>query len=94
MDLSLINPDLIRARGEYASVNGEYKRLMQVMQGLAQTACDDLRHGLNEISNLEWAVERFRNAEKLANSLQSYAQTVAELKAQKDALYQDAWGKK
>lgn len=94
MDLSTVDPAVIQARGEYATVNGEYKRLMEVMQGFAQNACDDLRHGLNEIANLEWAIERFQNAERLANSLQSYAKIAADLKTQKDALYQDAWGKK
>ncbi|CAG4900518.1 hypothetical protein [Paraburkholderia saeva] len=93
MDLSIVDPAVIEARGKYATVNGEYKRLMSVMQGFAQDACDALRHGLNETSNLEWAIERFQNAEHLANSLQSYAKTVADLKAQKDELYQLAWGK-
>lgn len=93
MDLSTVDPAVIQARGEYATVNGEYKRLMEVMQGFAQNACDDLRHGLNEVGNLEWAIEHFKNAEHLASTLQSYAQTVADLKAQKDALYQAAWGK-
>lgn len=93
MDLSTIDPGVIEARGQYASVNAEYKRLLSVMQRFAQDACDSLRHGLNETGNLEWAIERFQNAEHLANSLQSYARTVADLKAQKDALYQAAWGK-
>lgn len=93
MDLNEIDPALIEARGRYATVNGEYKRLMSVMQGFAQDACDELRHGINETGNIEWAIERFQNAEHLAKSLQSYAQVVSKLKIQKDELWQLAWGK-
>lgn len=92
MDLSKVDAEKIQARGEYATVNGEYKTLMSVIQSRTQEACDSLRHGLQE-SELDRAIKAFEYAEIIASGLKVAIVEAAELKAQKDELYQAAWGK-
>lgn len=92
MNLAEISPEVIVARGEYATVNGEYKTLMSTMQAWAQQACDALRHGLNE-PDVEAAQKLFGDAELISSRLKESVLGMAELKAQKDAIYQTAWGK-
>jgi hypothetical protein len=93
MDLSKVDPEKIQARGEYATVNGEYKTLMSVIQSRTQEACDSLRRGLQE-ADLDRAIGAFEYAEMVASGLKVAIVEAAELKAQKDELYQSAWGKK
>jgi hypothetical protein len=92
MDLSKVDAEKIQARGEYATVNGEYKTLMSTIQVKTQTACDCLRHGLQE-KDVQRAIGYFESAEKMSSDLKSEIVLAAELKAQKDELYQAAWGK-
>lgn len=92
MDLSAIDPSVIEARGQYATVNGEYKTLMSSMQAWAQQACDAIRHGLNE-TNVEAAQKLFSDAESISAKLKDYAREAADLKMQKESLWQQAWGK-
>lgn len=92
MDLDKVDPALILARGQYATVNGAYKTLMSVIQSRTQEACDSLRHGLQE-QDLERAIEAFEYAEQIAAGLKVAIEDAAELKAQKDELYRAAWGK-
>lgn len=89
IDLSTIDPALIQARGEYATINGEYKDLMKGMQALAQKACDQIRHALQD----DPASNQFMLASINCDSLASMAVEAAELKEQKEALYMAAWGK-
>lgn len=93
MDFSTIDPAVIEARGKYATCNGEYKTLMSNMQSWAQKACDEIRRGLNE-RDVDAAQTMFDNAEKLCQQLWYCAVDVAALKAQKDELWNEAWGKK
>jgi hypothetical protein len=92
MDISKVDAELIRARGEYATINGEYKTLMSVIQSRTQEACDSLRRGLQE-TDLDRAIGAFEYAEMVASGLKVAIVEAAELKAQKDELYQAAWGK-
>ncbi|MBB5509602.1 hypothetical protein [Paraburkholderia atlantica] len=92
MDLSTIDPAVIEARGQYATVNGEYKTLMSVMQSWTQQACDALRHGLNE-PNVDTARQLFAEAELLCAKLKQSTEYAADLKEQKEALWPIAWGK-
>jgi hypothetical protein len=92
MNLDTVDPELILARGRYATVNSEYKTQMAIIQSWTQQACDSLRHGLQE-SNLDLAIGEFEYAEELASKLKIAIQEAAELKAQKDELYRAAWGK-
>jgi hypothetical protein len=92
MDLDNVDPELILARGRYATVNSEYKTLMSIIQSRTQEACDSLRHGLQE-KDLERSISAFEYAEHAAASLKLTIQDAAELKAQKDELYKAAWGK-
>jgi len=89
MDLSTIDPTLIDARGRYATVNGEYKDLMKKLQAFAQGACDDIRHGLQDIDET-----RFNLAKNSCELLATMAATAVELKEQKEMLYNAAWGDK
>lgn len=89
MDLSNIDPALIEARGCYATVNGEYKDLMKKLQAFAQGACDDIRHGLQDIDET-----RFHLAHSTCQELIKMAREASELKDQKEALYVAAWGDK
>jgi hypothetical protein len=93
MDLAKVDAALILARGQYATVNGEYKTLMSVIQSRTQEACDSLRHGLQE-EELDRAIKAFEYAEMIASGLKVAIKEAAELKAQKEELYQQAWGKK
>lgn len=92
MDLDNVDPELIMARGKYATCNGEYKTLMSQMQSITQGAADCLRLGLQS-NNLEAALDYFGTAERMSAKLQESAKIAAELKAQKDELYRAAWGK-
>lgn len=93
MDLSTIDPSVIVARGKYSTLSGEYKTLMSTMQSWAQQACDDIRHGLNQ-HDVDSAQTMLGNAEKLCQQLWSSVAYALELKAQKDELWNEAWGKK
>lgn len=93
MNLDDVDPELILARGQYATVNGEYKTLMSVIQSRTQEACDSLRHGLQE-ADLDRAISAFEYAELIASGLKIAIKDAAELKAQKDYLYRAAWGNK
>jgi hypothetical protein len=88
MDLDNVDPELILARGRYATVNGAYKDLMKSMQMLSQKACDEIRRGLQEESAIQ-----FDLAHCSCERLMEMADLAAELKAQKDELYKAAWGK-
>jgi hypothetical protein len=90
MNLDEIDIDLIVARGRYATINGAYKDNMQAMQHITQKACDTLRAVLQDEVNRHNHMEY---AEKLLTILKPIVQEAAELKAQKDELYQAAWGK-
>lgn len=92
MDLTSVPIEKIVARGEYATVNGEYKTLMSLIQARTQEACDHLRHGLQE-TELDRAIASFEYAENIAAGLKAAIHLASELKAQKDELYQQAWGK-
>jgi hypothetical protein len=92
MDLDNVDPELILARGRYATVNSEYKTLMSIIQTRTQIACDSLRRGLQE-TDIDRAIGAFECAEGLSLSLKEAIQEAAELKAQKDELYKSAWGK-
>jgi hypothetical protein len=91
MDLSTIDPALIVARGEYASVNGAYKTLMEDMQKKTQEACDRLRLALQDETQRDAHITR---AEMLVGMLASMVSTADELREQKDALKVIAWGDK
>jgi hypothetical protein len=91
MDLSTIDPTVIEARGQYATVNGEYKTLMSHMQNLTQLACDDLRHALQQEGERTLLLD---HAVKILGQLHEFDAQASELKVQKDALYQIAWGKR
>lgn len=90
MDLSTIDPDLIIARGQYASVNGEYKTLMEDMQKKTQEACDRLRIALQDENR---RADHISHAEMLVGMIASMVSTADELREQKDALKLIAWGK-
>lgn len=92
MDLSSIDASLIFSRGQYATVNGEYKALMSTAQSLTQQACDALRHGLQ---TPDYAVmrEHLQNAGELVLRLNQISHDLEELKRQKDELWNEAWGK-
>jgi hypothetical protein len=91
MNLSEISPDVIVARGEYATVNGEYKTAMSLMQDLTQRACDALRLALQNDAERTLHLDE---ANRLLDSLEELDVKASELKVQKDELYQSAWGKK
>lgn len=88
MDLSTIDPALIASRGKYATVNGEYKDLMKKLQSFAQAACDDIRHGLQDIDPV-----RFHLSSSNCTLLAEMSERAIELKEQKETLYAAAWGK-
>lgn len=92
MDLSTVDAALILSRGQYATVNGEYKTQMSVMQSWTQQAADHLRLGL-QAGNAQVSIEHFRKARELAGALQTQAVLCEALKEQKDELYRAAWGK-
>lgn len=91
MDLTEIEPAVILARGQYATVNGEYKRLLSVRQDFTQRACDDLRRALNSPT----AEDRGRlldNAELMLSEIRKIGIATDDLKVQKEALWNSAWG--
>lgn len=90
MDLSTVDPAVIEARGKYATVNGEYKTAMSTIQALTQKACDDLRHALNADDSREGFLYA---AQHSIESILAISKGLPELKAQKDELWQKAWGK-
>jgi hypothetical protein len=92
MNLDTVDPELILARGRYATCNGAYKDVMSAIQVETQTACDCLRHGLQE-ADVQRAIGYFESAEKISAALKIAIRDAAELKTQKDELYRAAWGK-
>jgi mannose-6-phosphate isomerase class I len=92
MDLDTVDPELIIARGQYATCNGVYKTVMSIIQSHTQDACDELRRGLQE-KDLDKSIASFERAEMLASVLKHEIKDAAELKSQKDELYKAAWGK-
>ena len=93
MDLSTVDPAVIQARGEYATVNSEYKRLMSLAQQYTQQACDSLRHVLQSEGTVGGLNVGLKEVENLTSVLKTVYTDVAEAKAQKDVLYHIAWGK-
>lgn len=90
MDLSTIDPALIVARGEYATVNGQYKDTMESMQKTTQKACDHLRLVLQDEDK---RVHHIAQVEMFVGMIASMVSTADELREQKDALKLVAWGK-
>ena len=93
MNLDDIDPTVIEARGKYATVNGELKTLMANMQHRTQQACDALRHGL-QADTPEQMLQQFELANEIVGRLLDAPGAVAVLRAQKDELWPQAWGKK
>lgn len=88
MDLSTIAPELIEARGRYATVNGAYKDVMEAMQKTTQKACDSLRLVLQDEAKRS---DHIAQVEMFVGMIASMVETADELRAQKEALYPDAW---
>ena len=93
MDLSLIDASLIYSRGQYATVNGEYKTLMSTAQALTQQACDALRHGLQASEHAEMRLH-LPGAAELVSRLTQITYDLEALKRPKEELWGEAWGKK
>ncbi|MDN7703303.1 hypothetical protein QZM15_32990 [Burkholderia sp. AU44665] len=91
MDLTEIEPAVILARGQYATVNGEYKTTMSHLQAKVQVACDSLRHALQ---NDEDRIQLIDEIAILLSGIRETAVIAKELKAQKDELWESAWGGK
>ncbi|MBR8343042.1 hypothetical protein KDX40_04730 [Burkholderia ambifaria] len=91
MNLSDIEPAVILARGQYATVNGEYKTTMSHLQAKVQVACDALRHALQ---NDEDRIQLIDEIAMLLSGIRETAVIAKELKAQKDELWESAWGGK
>lgn len=89
MDLSEIEPAVILARGQYATINGEYKTTMSLLQTRVQGACDALRHALQ---NDEDRIQLIDEIAILLSGIRETAVIAKELKAQKDELWNAAWG--
>lgn len=90
MDLSTVDQALIISRGEYATVNGAYKDVMEEMQKTTQRACDHLRLVLQDE---EKRVHHIAQVEMFVGMIASMVTTADELREQKDALKLIAWGK-
>lgn len=90
MNLSEIEPAVILARGQYATINGEYKTTMSLLQARVQGACDSLRHALQ---NDEDRIELIDQIAILLSGIRETAVLAKELKEQKDELWESAWGK-
>jgi succinylarginine dihydrolase len=88
MDLSTVSQELIEARGRYATVNGAYKDVMESMQKTTQKACDSLRLVLQDE---EKRSAHIAQVEMFVGMIASMVETADELRAQKEALYPDAW---
>jgi len=89
MNLDNIDPTVIVARGEYATVNGEYKTTMSLLQTRVQGACDSLRHALQHDTD---RIELIDQIAILLSSIRETAVIAKELKEQKDELWESAWG--
>lgn len=92
MDLSTIDPTVIEARGQYATVNGEYKTHMSLMQERAQRAVDLIRQALN-MEDADQASAYFAEAARLATLLDGMALEASDLRRLKTDLWPKAWGK-
>jgi hypothetical protein len=92
MDLDNVDPELILARGRYATINSAYKNEMAQVQSWTQQACDYLRHAL-QASTVEATQGNLQAASHLCAVLLHSSEKCAELKAQKDELFRAAWGK-
>jgi len=90
MNLSDIEPAVILARGQYATVNGEYKTAMSMLQTRVQVACDSLRHALQNDTD---RIELIDQIAILLSGIRETAVIAKELKEQKDELWESAWGK-
>ena len=93
MDLEKISSETLLARGKYSTVNGEYKTLMSSTQALTQQACDALRHGL-QASDHDQMKTMFEGAQQIVKKLIGVSDDLASLKAQKESLWDEAWGKR
>jgi hypothetical protein len=91
MDLATIDAAVIVARGQYATVNGELKTAMSLMQDLTQRSCDTLRQALQSDSERTMHLDTVR---RMLDSLEELDVKASELKVQKEGLWQAAWGKK
>lgn len=89
MNLDDIDPTVIVARGEYATVNGEYKTTMSILQRHVQQACDELRHALQNDAD---RLDTIDVVSELLSEIRKTAVIAKELKAQKDDLWNSAWG--
>lgn len=90
MDIDALDADLMFSRGLYATVNGEYKTAMSELQSFTQGACDSMRFALQNESSRRRHLE---DAHKSLAAISALIDQIDELKAQKDELYQAAWGK-
>lgn len=88
MNLDEVDPQLIIARGRYATCNGAYKDVMEAMQKTTQKACDSLRLVLQDESKRS---DHIAQVEMFVGMIASMVETADELRAQKEALYPDAW---
>lgn len=88
MDLSTVSSELIEARGRYATVNGAYKDVMEAMQKTTQKACDSLRLVLQDEGKRS---DHIAQVEMFVGMIASMVETADELRAQKEALYPEAW---
>jgi polyhydroxyalkanoate synthesis regulator protein len=91
MNLDAIDAAVIIARGQYATVNGEFKTAMSLMQELTQRSCDMLRQALQSDSERTMHLDTVR---RMLDSLEELDVQISALKVQKDELWQAAWGKK
>jgi len=89
MNLSEIEPAVILARGQYATINGEYKTTMSLLQAKVQVACDSLRHALQ---NDEDRIQVIDDIALLLSGIRETSVLAKELKEQKDELWESAWG--
>jgi hypothetical protein len=89
MNLSEIEPAVILARGQYATINGEYKTTMSLLQTRVQGACDSLRHALQNDTD---RIELIDQIAILLSGIRETAVIAKELKEQKDELWESAWG--
>ncbi|MBR8241084.1 hypothetical protein UA18_02422 [Burkholderia multivorans] len=91
MNLNDIEPAVILARGQYATVNGEYKTAMSLLQTRVQGACDALRHALQNDTD---RIQLIDQTAILLSEIRETSVIAAQLKAQKDELWEAAWGGK
>lgn len=91
MDLSEVEPAVILARGQYATVNGEYKTTMSLLQARVQAACDALRHALQNDAD---RIQLIDQTAVLLSEIRETSVIASDLRAQKDELWGAAWGGK